>query len=121
MALKKPDEGMLLPDILSFQNQEQAIQTTFNPHAGQNTSYFPPQRGLKEAPSFHEVASESDSTRKVPEMLKDEKQCATTIQRISLPLKFSENSRKRQRTSSNGVKSAFQRKMEHLDKEKERR
>jgi hypothetical protein len=49
-----------------------------------------------------------------------EKQFATRTTKVSFPIKFGENSRKRKRTDD-VVKSPLQRKMEHLDKEKERR
>lgn len=120
--MKKSNEAMVLPDAFNFQNQELVIPNTCNSHADPNTLYFPSNRTFerKEVPSFHEVQVKSDSARKASEVLKNEKQYATRMTTVSFPVKFGENSRKRQRTND-GVKSALQRKMEHLDKEKERR
>ncbi|CAB4007071.1 transcription factor-like 5 isoform X1 [Paramuricea clavata] len=120
--MKKSNEAMVLPDAFNFQNQELVIPNTCNSHADPNTLYFPSNRTFekKEVPSFHEVQVKSDIARKASEVLKNEKQYATRMTTVSFPVKFGENSRKRQRTND-GVKSALQRKMEHLDKEKERR
>lgn len=119
---------MALSHALNFCNQELSVQNTCNPQtAERNTSSFPVHRvfGMKEGPSFSTRGEEmkSDSVSKATKILKNEleKQFATRLPRVPLPIKFGENSRKRQRTNGDAVKSAFQRKMEHLDKEKERR
>ena len=105
---------MVLPD-LNFQSQDIAIRHQCNPQP--DTPNFP---DYQHVPSFHELEVKSDVTRKAPEILKADKQFTTRMANISFPIKFGENSRKRKRTDE-GVKSALQRKMEHLDKEKERR
>ena len=107
---------MVLPD-LTFQNQYLAVRNQCNPQPDPNTPNFP---NYNQVPSFHELEVKSDGTRKTPEILKADKQFTTRMTNISFPIKFGENSRKRKRTDE-GVKSALQRKMEHLDKEKERR
>lgn len=118
---------MALSHALNFGNQELSVQNTCNSHTERNTSSFPVHRvlGMKEEPSFSTCGEEmkSDSATKATKILKNEleKQFATRLPRVPLPIKFGENSRKRQRTNGDAVKSAFQRKMEHLDKEKERR
>ncbi len=122
-ALPKSNQAVILPDALNFQNQQLAIQNPCNSHADPNTPYFPSNHIFEmkaEVPPFHELEVKPDSTRETPEVLKNEKQYATRMTKVSFPIKFGENSRKRQRTND-GVKSALQRKMEHLDKEKERR
>lgn len=76
---------------------------------------------MKEVPRFHEVDVKLDSARKLTsEILQNQNRNATGGPRVTCPIKFGENSRKRQRTND-GAKTALQRKMEHLDKEKERR
>lgn len=118
---------MALSHPLNFGNQELSVQNICNPDTERNTSCFPVHRffGMKEEPSFSTCREEikSDSVIKASEVLKNEleKQFASRLPRVPLPIKFGENSRKRQRTNGDVVKSAFQRKMEHLDKEKERR
>ena len=115
-ALTKSNEAMVLPD-LNFQTQDLGIRNQCNPQPDPNTSNFP---DYNQVPSFHELEVKSDGTRKAPEILKADKQFTTRMTNISFPIKFGENSRKRKRTDD-VVKSALQRKIEHLDKEKERR
>lgn len=73
---------------------------------------------------FHDMEEKCKiQARKASELLaKDEKDCvAMGTTKISPFIKIAENNRKRHRTASDGIKTALQRKMEHLDKEKERR
>ena len=90
-------------------------------------TYFLAHQSLEmKEPSFPEggVGIKSESAEKASEV-QNEKPYATRMPKISSPirelLKSGENSRKRQRTGSDVAKSALQRKMYHLDKEKERR
>ena len=121
-ALTNSNEAIVLPD-LNLQSQELAVRNQCNPQPDLiNAPNFSSNRifEMKEVPSFHELEVNSDSTRKAPEVLMAEKQFATRSTKVSFPIKFGENSRKRKRTDD-VVKSPLQRKMEHLDKEKERR
>ena len=120
---KKPNEVSTLPETLNFQSHELPSQNTCNSHVDQNTPYFPSNQifEMKEASRLNEVDVQLDSARKLAsEILQNSNQHATGVPKIKFPIKFGENSRKRQRTND-GVKSALQRKMDHLDKEKERR
>lgn len=122
-ALKKPNEALPSPETLNFQSHELPSQNTCNPHVDHSTPYFPPNRifEMKEVPRFNEVDVKLDSARKLAsEILQNQNQHATGVPRVTFPIKFGENSRKRQRTND-GVKTALQRKIDHLDKEKERR
>ena len=119
---KKSEKDIILVDAVNFQNQELAIHGTSSSYVDPNTPYFGPNHvfDMKEVPSFSEVQVKSDVGTKASEVLKNEKQYSARMAKVSFPIKFGENNRKRQRTNE-GVKSALQRKMEHLDKEKERR